>query len=164
MENINYIDGGEYLSTPNNNNNQQEFRRVRTPKKGEIPGAVEQIMGHGKLKVRCADGNIRMTRIPGKMKKRIWIREGDIILVKPWDFQSDEKADVIWRYTKTESNWLERKGYLKSLNVVNCDEKAIWLIDYWCSKDIRGLIQMPFSRHWIMHTEACLRIKNKIHS
>lgn len=57
-----------------------------------------------------------------------------------------------------------RKGYLESLNVVNGDEKAIWLIDYWCSKDIRGLIQMPFSRHWIMHTEACLRIKNKIHS
>ena len=41
---------------------------------------------------------------------------------------------------------------------------SIWLIDYWCSKDIRGLIQMPFSRHWIMHTEACLRIKNKMHS
>ena len=56
-----------------------------------------------------------------------------------------------------------RKGYLESLNVVNGDEKAIWLIDYWCSKDIRGLIQMQFSRHWIMHTEACLRIKNKIH-
>ncbi|HCD4412319.1 TPA: phage head-tail adapter protein, partial [Enterococcus faecium] len=37
-------------------------------------------------------------------------------------------------------------------------------IDYWCNKDICGLIQMPFSRHWIMHTEACLRIKNKIHS
>ena len=77
-----YIFGGEYLSKPNQNQ-QQEYRRVRTPKKGEIPGVVEQIMGHGKLKVRCAD------------------------------FQSDEKADVIWRYTKTESNWLERKGYLK---------------------------------------------------
>ena len=76
-----YIFGGEYLSKPNQNQ-QQEYRRVRTPKKGEIPGVVEQIMGHGKLKVR-------------------------------WDFQSDEKADVIWRYTKTESNWLERKGYLK---------------------------------------------------
>lgn len=50
------------------------------------------------------------------------------------------------------------------MNVVNDNEKAIWLIDYWCNKDIRGLIQMPFSRHWIMHTEACLRIKNKIHS
>lgn len=58
----------------------------------------------------------------------------------------------------------ERKEYLRSLNVVSNDKNANWLIDYWCGKDIRGLIQMPFSRHWIMHTEACLRIKNKIHS
>lgn len=57
----------------------------------------------------------------------------------------------------------ERKEHLKSLNVVSTDENAVWLIDYWCNKDIRGLIPMPFSRHWIMHTEACLRIKNKIH-
>lgn len=58
----------------------------------------------------------------------------------------------------------ERKEQLKSLNVVSDDENASWLIDYWCGKDIRGLIQMPFSRHWIMHIEASLRIKNKIHS
>ena len=57
----------------------------------------------------------------------------------------------------------ERKEYLKSLNVVSNNENAIWLIDYWCNKDIRELIQMPFSRHWIMHIEACLRIRNKIH-
>ena len=57
----------------------------------------------------------------------------------------------------------ERKEYLKSLHVVSNDEKAIWLIDYWCNKDIRGLIQMPFSRHWIMHVEASLRIRNKVH-
>ena len=56
----------------------------------------------------------------------------------------------------------DKKEYLKSLNVVRTDENAIWLIDYWCQKDIKGLIQMPFSRHWIMHIEACLRIKNKI--
>lgn len=58
----------------------------------------------------------------------------------------------------------ERKECLKSLNVVSNDEAAIWLIDYWCKKDIRGLILMPFSRHWIMHIEASLRIRNKIHS
>ena len=58
----------------------------------------------------------------------------------------------------------ERKEILKSLNVVSMDENAIWLIDYWCGKDIRRLIQMPFSRHWIMHIEASLRIINKIHS
>ena len=57
----------------------------------------------------------------------------------------------------------ETKEYLKSLHVVSDDEKSIWLIDYWCGKDIRGLIQMPFSRHWIMHVEACLKIQNKIH-
>ena len=56
----------------------------------------------------------------------------------------------------------ERKEKLLALNVVSPDEKAAWLVDYWCGNDIRGLIQMPFSRHWIMHTEACLRIINKI--
>lgn len=55
-----------------------------------------------------------------------------------------------------------RKKCLTLLNVVSGDEKAAWLIDYWCNKDIRGLISMPFSRHWIMHIEAALRIKGKI--
>ena len=45
---------------------------------------------------------------------------------------------------------------------VSTDEKAFWLVDYWCEKDIRGLIKMPFSRHWIMHIEAMCRIKNKL--
>lgn len=57
----------------------------------------------------------------------------------------------------------ERKERLKALKVVSSDENAVWLIDYWCGKDVRGLIQMPFSRHWIMHIEASLRIRNKIH-
>ena len=56
----------------------------------------------------------------------------------------------------------DRRKALESLGVVSEDESAIWLIDYWCKKDIRGLIQMPFSRHWIMHIEACERIRRKI--
>ena len=56
----------------------------------------------------------------------------------------------------------ERKDNLKALGVVSTDEDAVWLIDYWCKKDVRGLIQMPFSRHWIMHIEACQRIKMKL--
>lgn len=55
----------------------------------------------------------------------------------------------------------ERRKELESLNVVSTDESAAWLIDYWCGKDFRGLIQMPFSRHWIMHIEAALRITGK---
>ena len=56
----------------------------------------------------------------------------------------------------------ERREILQKMNVVSSNENATWLIDYWCDKDIRGLIQMPFSRHWIMHIEASLRIENKI--
>ncbi len=56
----------------------------------------------------------------------------------------------------------DRKKQLEALNVVSTDDNAYWLIDYWCGKDFRGLIQMPFSRHWIMHIEACLKIKDKL--
>ena len=53
------------------------------------------------------------------------------------------------------------KERLRNLRVVSTDDNACWLIDYWCGKDIRGLIEMPFSRHIIMHVEASLRIKTK---
>ena len=56
----------------------------------------------------------------------------------------------------------DRRKQVEGLGVVSEDESAIWLIDYWCKKDVRGLIQMPFSRHWIMHIEACERIRSKI--
>ncbi len=56
----------------------------------------------------------------------------------------------------------ERRKELESLNVVSTDENAAWLIDYWCGKDFPGLVQMPFSRHWIMHIEAALRIAGKL--
>lgn len=56
----------------------------------------------------------------------------------------------------------KRKAALEALHVVSEDENAIWLIDYWCGKDVRGLIQMPFSRHWIMHIEASMKIRDKI--
>lgn len=57
---------------------------------------------------------------------------------------------------------LEKRSKLEALGVVSTDENAYWLIDYWCGKDVRGLIQMPLSRHWIMHIEACLRIRDGI--
>ena len=54
------------------------------------------------------------------------------------------------------------RARLRSLQVVSTDERACWLIDYWCEKNVRGLIQKPFSRHWIMHVEASLRIRDKL--
>lgn len=54
------------------------------------------------------------------------------------------------------------KKRISELGVISDDESAVWLIDYWCNKDISGLIKMPLSRHWIMHIEAANRIKEKL--
>ena len=70
-------------------------------------------------------------------------------------------AEIDYSDIKTKFNDLD-KGEIGKLNVVSNDKNAIWLIDYWCNKDVKGLIQMPLSRHWIMHIEASIRIKNKI--
>lgn len=51
---------------------------------------------------------------------------------------------------------------LRKTGCVSEDEEAVWLIAYWCGKDVRGLIKMPFSRHWIMHIEAMKRICSKL--
>ncbi|MCD4841563.1 MAG: translation initiation factor eIF-1A [Methanosarcinales archaeon] len=93
---------------------QNEVIRVRVPRKQdrEILGTVETMLGANKIRVRCLDGVVRLGRIPGKMKKRTWIRAGDIVIVVPWDFQ-DAKSDVVWRYTRPQVDWLEKRGYLK---------------------------------------------------
>lgn len=93
----------------------QEVRRVPLPGDGEMFAIAVQMLGHDKLKVQCEDGQSRVARIPGRLRKRVWIRPGDVIVVAPWvDLQSD-RADVTYRYTRTQASWLERKGYLKNL-------------------------------------------------
>lgn len=96
-----------------------EETRVRLPNsdKGEIFAIADQLVGASRIKVMCEDGVSRLGRIPGKIKKRMWIREGDLLIVRPWDFQKD-KADIIFRYTKTESSYLSRRGLLpKTIDV-----------------------------------------------
>lgn len=56
----------------------------------------------------------------------------------------------------------EDRNRVRESQCVSTDSNAIWLIGYWCEKDIRGLVKMPFSRHWIMHIEAMCRIGNKL--
>lgn len=54
------------------------------------------------------------------------------------------------------------KNRIRNCNVVSTAEEAEWLIDYWCNKDVKGLLKMPLSRHWIMHIEAAGRIMSKL--
>ena len=92
--------------------------RIRVPlpnrKVNEMFAIADQILGGRRVKAVCEDGESRLARIPGKMRRRQWVREGDLIVVQPWDFQ-DEKANVCMRYTKTQSLYLSRKGVLPEI-------------------------------------------------
>ena len=90
--------------------------RVPVPNEriNEMFAIADQILGGRRVRVVCADGESRLARIPGKMRRRQWVREGDLIVVQPWDFQ-DAKADVKKRYTKTQSLYLSRKGVLPEI-------------------------------------------------
>ena len=97
---------------PVNFDPQVEIRRTRMPQGDEQLAIVIQMLGHDRVRAKSQDGLVRVCRIRGKMKKRVWIRQGDVIMIIPWDFQSDRKADVVWRYTHAQADFLKRRGLI----------------------------------------------------
>jgi translation initiation factor 1A len=51
------------------------------------------------------------------MRRRLWAKPGNLVLVKPWIVQSNERADVIWKYSRAQSQWIKRKGLLKNISL-----------------------------------------------
>lgn len=91
---------------------EQELKELVLPGPGQCLGIAEQMLGYDRLRVKCTNGKERLCRIRGKMKRKIWIKEGNVVLVEPWDFQFDTRGDVIWRYTDAQVKFLKEKGYL----------------------------------------------------
>ena len=87
-------------------------KNLRMPDEDEVFAVVESMLGANRVRVRCMDGQTRTARIPGRMQKRVWIREDDVVLVEPWDWQ-DEKADVVWRYEKADADQLREEGHIQ---------------------------------------------------
>ena len=94
------------------------FSIVRLPNKeeGEQFALVTQLMGTNQIRGVCQDGEERQFRIPGKLLKRVWIRENDVIIIRVWDFQPS-KADVVWRFMGNQIGWLKRNGKLEGLPI-----------------------------------------------
>ena len=90
--------------------------RVKLPyrPKGEIFAVAETFQGGSRLQLICEDGERRMGRIPGKLRRRMWVRENDLLIVVPWSFQ-DSKADVKFRYTPTQTSNLKRRGKIPEI-------------------------------------------------
>jgi len=91
---------------------EEEIADMVLPVANDVLGIAIRLLGFDRVLVKCQDGHERLCRIRGKMKRRVWIRQGDIVLVSPWDFQSDKRGDIIWRYKRNQAEWLRRKGYL----------------------------------------------------
>ncbi len=97
----------------------QEFIRVKTPRGKESLGVVEQRLGASRMSIKCFDGKIRICRIPGRLKRKLWVREGDIVLVEPWELGGDKKGDIIYKYRKNQVQWLQNHGFMKSVQESN---------------------------------------------
>ncbi|MEM3627477.1 MAG: translation initiation factor eIF-1A [Candidatus Bathyarchaeia archaeon] len=91
---------------------EEELSEMVFPSGSDVLGVAVKLLGFDRVLVKCQDGHERLCRIRGKMKRRVWIREGDVVLVSPWDFQSESRGDLIWRYTKAQADLLRKKGYL----------------------------------------------------
>ena len=93
-------------------------RKVKLPYKDEQFDVVVEMSGGSRLIAMCEDDTMRMVRIGGKFKRRMWCSVGDLILVKPWNIQSESKADLVYRYLPAERNWIiKRKIIPEELNI-----------------------------------------------
>jgi translation initiation factor 1A len=92
--------------------NEENLENMLLPSKNDVLGMAVKMLGFDRIMVKCQDGKERLCRIRGKLKRRVWIRDGDIVLVSPWDFQPETRGDIFWRYRKNQTEQLRLKGYL----------------------------------------------------
>ena len=95
---------------------QQEISRINLPRDRETFGIIEQRLGASRMRVRCLDGKTRICRIPGRLTRKLWVREGDVTIVQQWEYGGDAKGDIVYKYSPTQLAFLKRKGYLKQLD------------------------------------------------
>ncbi len=99
---------------------EEEIRRVKLPRGNETIGLLIARLGGSRCRVQCLDGKERICRIPGRLKRSLWVRENDIVIVNPWEFGGDEKGDIVFKYRPAQAKFLKKKGYLDDLE--NQDE------------------------------------------
>ena len=91
-----------------------ELKELILPEDGEQLGRVIKRFGSELMQVRCADGKVRIGRIRGKLKRRIWIRDNDVVLIAPWEFKTDERCDILWRYTLDQVEWFRSNNHIRA--------------------------------------------------
>jgi len=92
--------------------NESALKEIRLPEEGELFGRVLKMMGGENVMIKCDDNLTRRGRIRGKLKRRVWIRDNDIVIIAPWDFKEDERGDIVWRFTLPQVQWLKDNNHI----------------------------------------------------
>ena len=87
--------------------------RVRLPKGKEVIGTIANRHGGNKMNVSCLDGKSRNCRVPGRLKRALWLRPNDVVIIEPWELD-DTKGDVLFKFRPNQVAWLRKKGYLET--------------------------------------------------
>lgn len=95
------------------NNDEEKVVRVKLPKGDEIMGIIEQRLGGNKMMVNCFDGKTRNCRVPGRLRRKLWLRPDDVVIIEPWELNKD-KGDVIFKYRPNQVRWLKKNNYLET--------------------------------------------------
>ncbi len=91
---------------------EKELKETPLPKEGQLLGIVKKLLGADRALVLCTDNKLRVCRIKGSLRRRVWVRVGDAVLVELWGFQMDTRGDIIGRYTAAQREWLRKEGML----------------------------------------------------
>ncbi|XP_062511004.1 eukaryotic translation initiation factor 1A, X-chromosomal-like [Corticium candelabrum] len=125
------------------NENERDKRELVFKEDGQEYAQVTRMLGNGRLEAMCFDGEKRLCHIRGKLRKKVWINQGDIILLGLREYQ-DAKADVIMRYNTEEARQLKTYGELPEHAKINetgmfgegDDDEGVMFDDYADGQDI----------------------------
>jgi len=98
---------------PTSNQEEAPVTRVKLPRGREVIGIIGQRLGGNRMSIEGTDKVTRNCRVPGRLRRRLWLRPGDVVIVEPWEFDNT-KADILFKYRPNQVAWLRNKGYLKA--------------------------------------------------
>ncbi len=87
--------------------------RVKMPRGREVIGVIAQRLGGSRMFISCMDGKTRNCKVPGRLRRDMWLREGDVVIVEPWEFD-DEKGEILFKYSFAAIERLKNMGLLKT--------------------------------------------------
>lgn len=93
-------------------------RELIYKEEGQEYAQITKMLGNGRIEVACFDSIKRMGHIRGKLRKKVWMGQGDIILVSLRDFQ-DDQCDVVHKYNSDEARTLKTVGELPESAKIN---------------------------------------------